>query len=251
MNIVLIGSGNVATILGRLIKDTPHKVVQVISRNSGHAKILANKLNCSFTDLEGQLDLTADLYLFALTDMALHEMDKLFHLSDKLAVHTGGSVSKDELQKISSRYGILYPLQSLYKDMAVIPEIPFLVDGNNDETTMCIEQFARELSPIVSRTNDEERLKLHVAAVFVNNFTNHLYMQAAEFCEREHLDFNLLKPLITETAQRILTHSPKDVQTGPASRNDIFTLEKHLRSLTNYPKQKYLYLKLTDSIINK
>ena len=251
MNIVLIGSGNVANILGRMIKESSHQVVQVVSRNGSHAKILGDELNCSSADLTSKLDLSADMYLFAVADMALAEMDKFYNLGDKLAVHTGGSVSKDELKKISSRYGVLYPVQSLHKDMQQIPDIPFLVDGSDEDTTVIITQFARELSPIVCRTSDEQRLKLHVAAVFVNNFTNHLYMQAENFCESEHLDFNLLKPLITETAQRILTHSPKDVQTGPASRNDVFTLERHLRALTNYPRQKYLYLKLTDSIINR
>jgi predicted short-subunit dehydrogenase-like oxidoreductase (DUF2520 family) len=102
----------------------------------------------------------------------------------------------------------------------------------------------------VQRTTDEERLKLHTAAVIVSNFTNHLYAIAEDFCKSEHIDFNLLKPLILETAQRIMNMSPADVQTGPAVRKDIQTLDKHLRLLVNHPKLRTTYLRLSDSIMN-
>jgi predicted short-subunit dehydrogenase-like oxidoreductase (DUF2520 family) len=251
MKIVLIGSGNVATILGRRIKKTQHQVIQVVSRNDLHARVLADELGCSFGSFESRLANEADMYLFAISDSVLYDMDKIYQLGDKLAVHTAGSVSKDVLKGVSANYGVLYPVQSLQKNLDEIREIPFLVDANTEENLVRIENFARELDPVVQRTNDDKRLKTHVAAVFINNFTNHLYLQAEDFCIKENIDFNLLKPLMMETAYRILTHSPKDVLTGPAVRNDTFTLERHLRSLANYPKQKYLYMKLTDSIISK
>jgi len=134
--------------------------------------------------------------------------------------------------------------------MDVIPEIPLMVDGNTEEATILIEDFARTISPLVKRTTDDERLKLHVAGVVVNNFTNHLYAMAEEFCQKENIDFKLLFPLIQETTRRITVYAAKDVQTGPAVRNDVFTLDKHLRILSAHPKLKYLYLKLTDSIMN-
>jgi predicted short-subunit dehydrogenase-like oxidoreductase (DUF2520 family) len=180
----------------------------------------------------------------------LFDLNKSFKLGNKLIVHTAGSVSKDVLQEISHNYGILYPYQSLRKEMTTIPEIPLLVDGNTEEATILIEDFAKSLSPIVKRTTDEERLKLHVAGVVVNNFTNHLYAMAEEFCTKENLDFKLLLPLIQSTAERITDISPKNLQTGPAIRNDVFTLDKHLRILATHPKLKYIYLKLTDSIMN-
>jgi predicted short-subunit dehydrogenase-like oxidoreductase (DUF2520 family) len=102
----------------------------------------------------------------------------------------------------------------------------------------------------VQRTPDEDRLKLHVAAVIVSNFTNHLYAIAEEYCHKESVDFNMLKPLILETAQRIEHISPAAVQTGPAVRKDIHTLDKHLRLLTNHQKLRTTYLRLTDSIMN-
>ncbi len=106
------------------------------------------------------------------------------------------------------------------------------------------------MSKTIQKADDEERLKLHVAAVIVSNFSNHLYVLANDYCNAEGLDFNLLASLITETADRINRFLPRDVQTGPALRNDIITLDKHLRVLSPYPKLKYIYLKMTDSIIN-
>jgi hypothetical protein len=110
--------------------------------------------------------------------------------------------------------------------------------------------FAKELSPKVEIAGDEERLKLHVAAVIVSNFTNHLYAIAEAYCIEEKIDFDMLKPLIGETALRIRTISPAAVQTGPAVRKDIHTLDKHLRLLVNHPKLRTTYLRLTDSIMN-
>lgn len=134
--------------------------------------------------------------------------------------------------------------------MKVIPSIPFLVDGNSPDVTEFIRVFALSLSPHVTITNDDERLKLHTAAVIVSNFTNHLYAIAEEFCESEKIDFGLLRPLIMETAQRLESISPSAVQTGPAIRKDIHTLDKHLRLLSAYPKLRTTYLRLTDSIMN-
>jgi predicted short-subunit dehydrogenase-like oxidoreductase (DUF2520 family) len=128
-------------------------------------------------------------------------------------------------------------------------DIPLLIDGNTEETITLIEDFAKTISTNVTKANDEQRLKLHIAAVVVSNFTNHLYKLAEDFCKNEKVDFTLLAPLIKETAERIQHASPADVQTGPAVRNDIFTIEKHLRILSDHPALKYIYIKLTDSIM--
>ena len=250
MKIVIIGSGNVATVLARLCQKNNHQVIQVMSRHTENAKILADELGCSYTNYDGITDMSADIYIVAISDGVLFDLNKSFSLSNKLIVHTAGSVSKDVLQNISTNYGILYPFQSLRKEIQTIPEIPFIIDGNTNDTVTLIEDFAKTLSPLVKRLAEEDRFKLHVSGVFVNNFTNHLYAVAEDFCIKENLDFKLLFPLIQSTAQRIKEISPKDIQTGPAHRNDVFTLDKHLRLLSAHPKLKYLYLKLTDSIMN-
>lgn len=251
MKIVIVGSGNVATVLGRLCIANEHQVLQVLSRNADHAKILADELGCAFADDNGALNQNADLYLFSINDGSLAQLNDWFSLGSKLVVHTAGSVSIDVLSSLSRNHGVLYPLQSLRKEMAYKNDIPFLIDGNNEETVSGIKAFAATLSNNVNLANDRERLKLHVAAVVVSNFTNHLYALAEDFCNKEGVDFKLLVPLIKETAERTETLSPADSQTGPAVRNDVFTLEKHIRLLSGYPKLKYMYLKLTDSIITK
>lgn len=250
MKVVIVGSGNVATVLGRKIKKAGHEIIQVLNRTMSHAKALGEELGCAYTDNKYEIYMDADLYLLAVSDIVLYDMEKLTPIGTKLTVHTAGSVPMDVSEKVTLNYGILYPLQTLRKEMDDVADVPLLVNGNTPENTAIIEQFARTLSNTVSITNDEERLKLHVAAVIVSNFTNHLYALAEDFCKKENADFRMLMPLIQETARRVITHSPAKVQTGPAIRNDIFTLDKHLRLLTNYPKLKYVYLKLTDSIMN-
>ena len=251
MKIVLIGSGNVATVLGRLCKHAGHEIIQVMSRHTENAKKLAEELGAVYDNYEGKTDVTADIYIVAITDGILFDLNKSFSLGDKLIVHTAGSVTKNVLENISSQYGVLYPFQSLRKEMEHLPEIPLLVDGNNEESTAAIESFAKTLSPDVRRTTDDERIRLHVAGVVVNNFTNHLYALADDFCGKEKVDFKLLQPLIEETALRIKDHAPEDVQTGPAIRQDIVTLEKHFRLLERHKKLKYIYLKLTESIMGR
>ena len=249
MRLVIVGSGNVATVMSRVIKKAGHEIVQVISRDATNAKTLATELETAYADSDGPVNTNTDMYLIAVKDSALYDLNKVFSAGNKLVVHTAGSISKEVLKDISHNYGVLYPLQSLRKEMDTRAGIPLLIDGNTPETIALIEDFARSISDKVSIAGDEERLKLHVAAVIVSNFTNHLYALAEEFCENEKVDFKMLVPLILETAERIENNSPAAVQTGPALRNDVFTLDRHLRLLNAYPKLKYVYLKLTESIM--
>ena len=249
MRVVLVGSGNVATVLGKVIHNAGHEIVQVLSRNENHAKELAKVFKCSSGSFRSTDYKEADVYLLAITDTALYHLDQYVQLVNKLVVHTAGSVSKEVLKNISSRYGIIYPLQSLIKDSEDSLEIPLLVDGSDDDTLAIIKEFSNTLSSNVAVANDEERLKYHVAAVLVNNFTNHLFAMGDEFSKKENIDFEKLFPLIDETIRRVKTHPPQSVQTGPAIREDIYTLGKHLQILSAHPDLKYLYLKLSESIL--
>lgn len=251
MRVVIVGAGNVATVLGRLIRDNGHTIVQVVSRAADNAAVLANELNCAFTDNSGVIDQSADLYLIAVTDTAMSQLDERYHLGDKLVAHTAGSVSKDALKNITNNYGVLYPLQSLRKqNMELQQDIPLLIDGNTDAALQTIRQFAATISSNVTTADDDQRLKLHVAAVLVSNFTNHLYALAADYCNKEGADFKLLLPLIEETALRLRHYPPHEMRTGPAVRKDIKTLQKHLNLLAGYPAIHNIYLKITDSIMN-
>lgn len=251
MRVVIAGSGNVATVLGRLIKKANHEILQVVSRNHLHAKELAEELQCDYTDYQGIVNRDADIYIIAVSDNALYELNTYFNTGNKLVVHTAGSIPASVLKEASVNYGVIYPLQSLRKEMDSPGNIPLLIDGNSIESITLLEDFAKTISSNVKKAGDEERLKLHVAAVIVSNFTNHLYALAADFCSKENVDFNLLVPLIEETAQRIALHAPQTVQTGPAIRNDIITLDKHIRLLDAHKNLKAIYIKLTESIMNR
>lgn len=250
MNISIIGSGNCATVLGRLCKAKNHTIKQVIGRNILNAKALADELGAEYLHIKEPVDLQVELFIIALTDSSMPESLHEVNLKHVPAVHTAGAVALDMLKNVSSNYGVLYPLQSLRKETRHLPEIPFLINGNSSEMEQVIKQFAETLSSRVSHADDAERLRLHMAAVVVNNFTNYLYSVAQDFCEKEKVDFNLLKPLIKETADRVMENAPADVQTGPAARKDITTLDKHLKLLAAYPKMRTLYMRMTDSIMN-
>jgi predicted short-subunit dehydrogenase-like oxidoreductase (DUF2520 family) len=250
MKISIVGNGNVATVLARLAIQKGHTIHQIISRNTEARKILAKEVDASYIFAKDQIDLNIDLVIVAIADNALPEGIVDLQFEDVPVVHTSGSVSMNELAKNSSNFGVLYPLQSLSKEMEIIPSIPFLIEANNKITLDIVQTFALTLSADVQIETEEKRLRLHAAAVIVNNFTNYLYVVAETFCKQENIDFNLLKPLIIETAQRIQHNSPLDVQTGPAKRGDITTLAKHLRLLETHPKLRVLYTRMTDGIMN-
>jgi predicted short-subunit dehydrogenase-like oxidoreductase (DUF2520 family) len=153
-----------------------------------------------------------------------------------------------EVLQPAAHYGVFYPLQSLRKETGRLPETPIIIDASDADTRHLLEQLGRSISPTVVTAGDDERRKLHLAAVFCNNFVNHLYALAESYCRQEGLDFRLLLPLIRETALRVETHLPSAVQTGPAARSDTPTLEAHLRLLDAHPRLREVYSVLTESI---
>jgi predicted short-subunit dehydrogenase-like oxidoreductase (DUF2520 family) len=248
MNIVLLGSGNTATVLAKMIKKAEHEILQVWSRNEAHAKALADKVNAKAIATLDDITSEADICIMAVTDSAIPELAKQLHLKRKILVHTAGSVSKDVLRNSSPNYGVLYPLQSLRKEMIVIPPVPFLVDGNSDEVNVLLADFAASFSENVQPADDDKRLKMHLAAVMVSNFTNHLYALAEDYCKDRKLDFKLLHPLIIEVACRLTQGHAVDMQTGPARRGDEETIKKHMFLLEIDEHLQDLYHELSESI---
>ena len=248
MQIVIIGSGNVATVLGGKLRDAGHRIVQVFSRRPEHAMRLAKELHCGHVSGWDEIYPDADLYIAALSDDALRTLDTEISLPNRLVVHTGGAVPKEVLLKVSKNSGVLYPLQSLRKELRPYPEIPLLVDANLTSDMERIVCVAHSISRQVQTADNDTRLRLHVAAVLVNNFTNHLYMLAEEYCRKEGADFNMLLPLIRETADRLSKIPPGDAQTGPAIRGDEATIERHLELISNYKDIKEVYALFTRQI---
>lgn len=250
MKITFVGTGNVANVLARLCVDKGHEIIEVIARNKIAGKEFATKFSCSFISFDEQPNKSIDIVIVSLSDNSLPEALHNLNFGSTPVVHTAGSCNMDLLDKTSNNFGVLYPLQTLRKEMKMLPEIPFLIEANNKETLQFIQKFAATLSDTVTVQNAEQRLRLHASAVIVNNFTNYLYSVAEKFCNDEKVDFKLLLPLIKQTSARVQTNSPLSIQTGPAVRGDITTLDKHLKLLSDYPKLRTLYMRLTDGIIN-
>jgi predicted short-subunit dehydrogenase-like oxidoreductase (DUF2520 family) len=249
MNIVIIGTGNAATVLGKKFKEAGHHIVQVFGRDASAASKLAYQFDTESTNYWSVIRKDADFYLVAVADDAIVEVAKHVHVPGKLVAHTAASVAKDVLKTMSHHYGVFYPLQSLRKEMNELPDIPVFVDASDEVTRKKLEQLAHSISKEnVIVAGDKERLKLHVAAVIVSNFANHLYKLAEDYCKNEGLDFNQLIPLIEETAHRLKTMSPGTAQTGPAIRHDDPTIQQHLAVLEKYPHLKKIYEVMTESI---
>jgi predicted short-subunit dehydrogenase-like oxidoreductase (DUF2520 family) len=248
MEIVIIGTGNTATVLGRRLKTAGHKIVQVFGRDTSAASKLAYELGTESTNYWNVVNRDADLYILAVSDIAIEEILRELRLPDKTIVHTAASVSKNILKNASRHFGVFYPLQSLKKEIGDVPDIPIVIDASDDSTLRELEILAQSISDKVVKAEDAERMKLHLAAVIVNNFVNHLYALAESYCNNEGIDFNLLLPLIKETADRLNYISPSQAQTGPALRNDRDTIEKHLELLKTYPHLKKIYETFTESI---
>ncbi len=242
--ISIIGAGNVATHLARTVLQQPQiELLQMYNRN-------VQKLNefLSATEIIDDLSLLkpVDVLIIAIADDAIHSFSKKIPTIDFLIVHTSGSVSINDLQV--DRKGVFYPFQSFSKAKKQIDftDIPILIEAENQNDIELLSNLASILSKNVQYADSKQRQALHIGGVFVANFTNHLYLQAENILKDNNLSFDLLKPLIQEVAQKILTLSSKQAQTGPAIRGDKRIIDKHLKMLNAH--QKEIYELLTKSI---
>jgi predicted short-subunit dehydrogenase-like oxidoreductase (DUF2520 family) len=251
MEIVIIGSGNVATVLGRKFKAAGHRILQVVSRNASAASKLAYEWDTESTNYPSIINRNAEVYIIAVSDDAITDVIEDLRLPKKVVAHTAASVPKEILKDVTEHYGVFYPLQSLRKEMTEMPQAPIFFDGSDEIARKKLESLALSISPEHATQADyDERAKLHLAAVIVSNFTNHLYALAEDFCKKEGIKFKELLPLILETANRLKEISPRESQTGPAIRNDDETIKKHLEILDSNPQLKRIYEVMTESIKN-
>lgn len=253
MNIVIIGSGNIATHLAKSFVNQGHDIVEVYSKTSANAKTLADAVYAyTFTTTFESLNLKADLYLIAVADSAITDViDELPDSIEGLVIHTSGATPLDILAKFKA-YGVIYPPQSINKNIETdLSKIPFGIEGNTKEVQDILFNFMQALAPKTFICNSKQRLALHISAVLVNNFPNALYQIANDILQKENLKFDLIKPIILETAQKVQTHLPELVQTGPAIRNDLNTIDKHLQFLSYSKELSEIYQILTDFIIKR
>ena len=187
-----------------------------------------------------------DIVIIAVSDDAISEVSS--NINDKLIVHTSGSVSLNSLKNKGNK-GVFYPLQSFSKDKNVdFNTIPFCLEAENEKDLKLLKKLAKSIGKKVYKVNSEQRKSLHVSAVFVNNFVNHLYKIGSDICNKQNVPFEILHPLIEETASKIAKLSPEEAQTGPAKRNDLQTIQKHIEMLTK--EQQEIYQLITKSIQN-
>lgn len=249
MNMVILGSGNIASHLGKAFHAQGHRILQVYSRNKANAHALASVLNADAVDTVKEITDGADLYFIAVADQAIAEVvDQLSFTSTATVVHCSGATDIAVLNRFPFR-GVIYPVQSLNKDVeTTLRNIPFGVEGNNRETTTLLLTLMRDISPQSFICSSKQRLALHVAAVFANNFSNALFQIAYDILEEHNLPFYLLKPLILETAQKVQQQVPKAVQTGPSKRGDTKTIEKHLEFISKNQHWLKIYQQLSEEI---
>lgn len=244
IKVILLGSGNVATHLFQAFsKVSEVEVIQIFSRTI--SKDFPESIQTSdFAQI-----LEADVYIISVSDNAIAEVSNQLPFENRLVVHTSGSTDFDVLDAKNKR-GVFYPLQTFSKNKTVdFSEIPICLETENISDYEILEKLAESISKSVNKIDGNQRKALHVSAVFVCNFVNHLYEIGNEICLENHIPFEILQPLIEETAQKIKTLSPKEAQTGPAVRNDNKTIEKHIDFLTD-ENQKDIYKILTKSIQN-
>ncbi|EDM38699.1 hypothetical protein PBAL39_21540 [Pedobacter sp. BAL39] len=248
MKVVCIGSGNVATHFALALKKSNAEILQVYSQHQEHAQVLADEVDAMAIDDTALISPDADLYLIAIKDDAIASVSSILKNIKGLVVHTSGATPMSVLEGMS-RYGVLYPLQTFSRSRALdFSNVPLCVEAGDGDMLKEVKAVAELLSPLVYDVDSVQRKVLHLSAVFVCNFVNHMYAIGADILSAAGLDFELLKPLIMETAAKVQHAEPSSVQTGPAIRGDEQTMNRHKELLMDRPELAAIYETLSNSI---
>ncbi len=249
LDFCFIGAGNLATQLAKALQIEGNFISQVYSRTEKSARELGEILSAKYITEMGGIDRSADVYFVALTDSALEEVLSHIDFGDKLVVHCSGSLPLAVLNKHSKNTGVFYPLQTFSKTRNVdFRTIPVFVEANTPENEQILSNLAGQISDSVQLLNSEKRKALHLSAVFACNFVNHLYTVSSEILRSKNIPFEVLKPLILETAQKVQDMTPESAQTGPAVRFDENIISAHLKELEVSNGYHQLYSLLSKSI---
>jgi len=252
MKAVFIGSGNVATHLALALQAKGVTISQVYSRTQKNAATLADKLNTSYTTDISEVYDKADIYFYALKDGSFRETLKRFDLPDAIHVHTAGSLPMSDFDGMATRYGVFYPLQTFSKEKDVdFSKVPICIEAINTDVQQKLLDLAHLLGSKTYLISSEQRKKLHLAAVFACNFTNYMYDVSSQILENIGVSFEILQPLIMETAEKVQSVVPYKAQTGPAVRFDEKTISRHLRMLKNRKDLKKIYKLLSKDIYKR
>ena len=256
MRVCIIGSGKVATHLALRLFEKGVVIVQVFSRSIEHASTLAKLVQSK--PINDYMDLAKgqDLYILAVSDNAIEpvaqKMQEVLGSQHAFVVHTSGATPGSILKEHFKRYGVFYPLQTFSKEVNPKWEtIPICIDASNIADVHSLQELGKKCSNTVVRISDDQRAALHVAAVFANNFTNHMLHLSWLIAKEHGVDFSILMPLIKETIRKVGDNNPGDMQTGPALREDDNTIAAHLELLANHPDIQLVYEVLSKSILQQ
>ncbi|NRD19902.1 DUF2520 domain-containing protein [Winogradskyella eckloniae] len=245
ISVILLGAGNVATHLYKAFSTAENvSVKQWYNRTRSSISSYANDVDItdSLEDLK-----EADIYIIAVSDDSIAEFSSALPFTNRFVVHTSGSVAMHDIDK-KNQIGVFYPLQTFSKGADIdFSEVPICVEVYEKENLELLRTLARAVGCRPHKITTEQRQTLHLAAVFVNNFTNQLYRIGHEICETKNIEFEILHPLIEETAKKVQQMSPFMAQTGPAKRNDKKTIKRQLK-LIEKEEHEIIYKLLTSSI---
>ncbi|MCB0807529.1 MAG: DUF2520 domain-containing protein [Bacteroidales bacterium] len=247
--IVILGAGNVATHLSKAFAGSGFQILQIYNRSIEPAKKLAKTTGSDFTDKIENITDEADLYVIATSDNAIEEIAMNLNKFQSMVVHTSGSVSMDILKPASPRTGVFYPLQTFSKKRKVnYKTVPLCLEASTESDLMLLKKLADSISQNVYAVDSGKRMVLHMAAVFACNFTNFLYDIAGTMVHEVGLDFDILRPLIRETAEKVMKMEPSEAQTGPAKRNDEIIMHQHISLLEENEILSLLYEFMSNEI---
>ena len=254
MKIVLIGAGRLSTNLGKTLLSAGHDILCVYSRTMQSAEALSQQIGGVAVDRVEALPMEADAYIVAVKDSAMEEVIPAVcrGREQQVFMHTAGSMPLNVFSGMAHHYGVLYPMQSFSKERSVdFSGIPVFIEANDEVALRVTERLAQSVSVHVYQLASEDRKYLHLAAVFACNFVNHCYALSAEILERHGLPFDVMLPLIDETARKVHVMTPREAQTGPAVRYDENVISMQSQLLRNNPLMKDLYERLSISIHRK
>ncbi|MDR0371429.1 MAG: DUF2520 domain-containing protein [Prevotellaceae bacterium] len=251
MKIVFIGAGNVASNISLTLKEKGFDIVQIYSKTVSSAQTLADELDCEFITEFRHINRDADVYFYTLKDRYIGIYAQRNRFPNAIHIHTAGSIPLDIFEGYANNYGVIYPLQTFTKGKNVrFDGVPFFIEANNQETEKTLQIITKTLSDNIYYATSAQRKKLHISAIFACNFVNHMYAIAANMVEGSQFDFDILRPLIKETAEKINYMHPLDAQTGPAVRYDKKVIDDHIESISN-ENVKEIYRLLSENIYKK
>lgn len=251
MDVVLIGAGNVGTVLGRTLKQAHHTIKAIWNRDPEKARGLADELGTVAVETMDALPQEADLFLLSVSDRSIQELAQQLSIKKGVLVHAAGAVSKDILSGTADHYGVLWPMKMIRTHMPTLGPCAIMIDANNEQSLQVIRELATSISDQVHEADDAKRLKMHLIAAITSNFTNHLYHLAADYSREQEIQFSWFYPLIEGVTTQIKTEHPQNVQAGPAFRGDRITIEKHRSLLADEPVLLKIYDEMTQSILHK